>query len=180
MTISATSQGLKPGVVTSSNRPANPYDGMMIYETDTDKVLIWNGSAWKEIIVPWTSFTPTWTNLTVGNAAQSWAYQIVNDTVTVQGITTLGSTSSVTGVPLLTLPVNRDASHVTSIGTGTLNDTGTATYLAYPISTANNSVYFFATSTGSTYASESNTSSTVPFTWTNGDLICATLIYRRA
>jgi hypothetical protein len=49
MTISATSQGLRPGVVTSSNRPANPYDGMMIYETDTNLVRIWNGSAWKTL-----------------------------------------------------------------------------------------------------------------------------------
>ena len=46
MTVSATSQGLKPGVCTSSNRPANPFDGMVIYETDTDKALVWNGSAW--------------------------------------------------------------------------------------------------------------------------------------
>jgi hypothetical protein len=46
MTISATTQGLKPGVCTSSNRPANPYDGMMIYETDTDKVAVYDGSSW--------------------------------------------------------------------------------------------------------------------------------------
>ncbi len=46
MTISATTQGLKPGVVTSSNRPANPYDGMMIYETDTDKVAVYDVNAW--------------------------------------------------------------------------------------------------------------------------------------
>lgn len=49
MTISATSQGLKPGVCTSSNRPANPFDGMMIYETDTNLVRIWNGTAWKTL-----------------------------------------------------------------------------------------------------------------------------------
>ena len=36
----------KPGVCTSSTRPATPYEGQMIYETDTDKVLAWNGSAW--------------------------------------------------------------------------------------------------------------------------------------
>lgn len=36
----------KPGVCTSSTRPATPYEGQMIYETDTDKVLVWNGSAW--------------------------------------------------------------------------------------------------------------------------------------
>lgn len=49
MTISATTQGLKPGVCTSSNRPANPYDGMVIYETDTDLVRVWNGSMWRAI-----------------------------------------------------------------------------------------------------------------------------------
>ena len=49
MTISATTQGLKPGVCTSTNRPANPYDGMMIYETDTNLVRIWNGTAWKTL-----------------------------------------------------------------------------------------------------------------------------------
>lgn len=36
----------KPGVCTSSTRPASPYDGQVIYETDTDKTLVWNGSAW--------------------------------------------------------------------------------------------------------------------------------------
>lgn len=46
MTISATTQGIKPGVCTSTNRPANPYDGMMIYETDTNRVLVWDNAAW--------------------------------------------------------------------------------------------------------------------------------------
>jgi hypothetical protein len=46
MTISATTQGLKPGVCTSSNRPANPFDGMVIYETDTDKIAVYDSSAW--------------------------------------------------------------------------------------------------------------------------------------
>jgi len=38
--------GSRPGVCTSTTRPSSPYEGMMIYETDTDKVLVWNGSAW--------------------------------------------------------------------------------------------------------------------------------------
>lgn len=41
-----TSAIAKPGVCTSSTRPASPYDGQVIYETDTDKTLVWNGSAW--------------------------------------------------------------------------------------------------------------------------------------
>lgn len=41
---------VKPGVCTSSTRPASPYDGQMIYETDTDRALVWNGSAWSAFI----------------------------------------------------------------------------------------------------------------------------------
>jgi hypothetical protein len=46
MTISATTQGLRPGVCTSTNRPSVPFEGMFIYETDTDLVRVWNGSSW--------------------------------------------------------------------------------------------------------------------------------------
>jgi hypothetical protein len=37
---------VKPGVCTSSTRPASPYEGQMIYETDTDATKVWDGSAW--------------------------------------------------------------------------------------------------------------------------------------
>ncbi len=37
---------VKAGVCTFSTRPSNPYEGQMIYETDTDNVLVWNGTAW--------------------------------------------------------------------------------------------------------------------------------------
>ena len=37
---------VKPGVCTSSTRPASPYDGQVIYETDTDRAMVWNNSAW--------------------------------------------------------------------------------------------------------------------------------------
>ena len=40
----------KPGVCTSSTRPASPYQGQAIWETDTSKLLIWNGSGW---YAPW-------------------------------------------------------------------------------------------------------------------------------
>jgi hypothetical protein len=37
---------IQPGVCTSSTRPASPFEGQCIFETDTDKLLVWNGSAW--------------------------------------------------------------------------------------------------------------------------------------
>lgn len=46
MTISATTQGLRPGVCTSSNRPSSPFAGQLIFETDTNRLAVWNGTAW--------------------------------------------------------------------------------------------------------------------------------------
>ena len=46
MAINSLSTGWRPGVCTSGTRPTAPYDGQQIYETDTDKLLVWNGSAW--------------------------------------------------------------------------------------------------------------------------------------
>ena len=38
--------GLRPGVTTSSARPGSPYNGQVIYETDTDKIAVYDGSSW--------------------------------------------------------------------------------------------------------------------------------------
>jgi hypothetical protein len=46
MTISATTQGIKPGVCTSTSRPVNPFDGQVIYMTDVDQTAVWDGSQW--------------------------------------------------------------------------------------------------------------------------------------
>ena len=46
MTISATTQGLRMGVATSSSRPTVPFDGQVISETDTDLLKLYNGTAW--------------------------------------------------------------------------------------------------------------------------------------
>jgi len=61
MAISNNSTGLRPGVCTSSTRPTAPYEGQMIYETDTDKTLFWNGSAWVNVnsVSPDFTGTPT-------------------------------------------------------------------------------------------------------------------------
>jgi hypothetical protein len=49
MAISNVSSGLRPGVCTSTTRPQAPFEGQMIYETDTDMVALWNGTAWRYI-----------------------------------------------------------------------------------------------------------------------------------
>jgi len=55
MAISNNNTGIRTGVCTSTTRPTAPYEGQMIYETDTDMVAIWNGTAWRYI----SATTPT-------------------------------------------------------------------------------------------------------------------------
>jgi hypothetical protein len=38
---------IKPGVIdNAAARPASPYEGQVIFQKDTDQLLIWDGSAW--------------------------------------------------------------------------------------------------------------------------------------
>jgi hypothetical protein len=49
MTISNNATGIRPGVCTSTTRPTNPYEGFVIYETDTDLSYVWGGAAWQQV-----------------------------------------------------------------------------------------------------------------------------------
>ena len=49
MPISNLGNGLRTGVCTSTNRPTTPYEGQVIYETDTDLSYIWGGTAWQQV-----------------------------------------------------------------------------------------------------------------------------------
>ena len=46
MAISNNTTGVRPGVCTSTTRPTAPYEGQQIYETDTNRVLVWDNATW--------------------------------------------------------------------------------------------------------------------------------------
>lgn len=110
---SVSSLGLKPGVCTSSTRPVNPYEGMMIYETDTDMVAIWNGSAWRYIAAT----TPT--NGTV--------LQVVQGTLTTQQTFT-SSTASASSLAVSITPKSSSSKVLVMVSVNGINrqvnDTG--------------------------------------------------------
>jgi len=72
MTISATTQGIKPGVTTSTNRPTVPFDGQVISETDTDSLQVYKGSAWGQVsglvLISSTTIGTAVSSVTVSNA----------------------------------------------------------------------------------------------------------------
>lgn len=67
---------VKPGVCTSSTRPASPFEGQMIYETDTDILAIWNGTAWRQLAAA----TKTGSVLQVVTA--TYSTQLISSTAT--------------------------------------------------------------------------------------------------
>lgn len=97
---------------TSTTRPASPDEGMSIYETDTDRVLIWNGSTWLIVCEPWQAYTPVLTaattNPTLGTGSTASArYQRQYGLVTYQGVIVFGTsgTAAGTGDYSVSLPV---------------------------------------------------------------------------
>jgi hypothetical protein len=74
MAISNLSSGFRPGVCTSTTRPAEPYEGMMIYETDTNRVLVWDNAAWVMIV---SANTPPGLELiSLGTVTSATSFQI--------------------------------------------------------------------------------------------------------
>lgn len=129
----------------------------------------------------WTTYTPSFSGLTVGNATLTFSYTQINKLVHVVGRMYLGSTSSVTSTPIMSLPVSRYTSDLECIGTGYLGDTGTGTYMMFPISTTSTTTYLFeANHTVGTAIIEGVVNATTPFTWTTGDRISVNFTYRAA
>lgn len=95
--VTGASSVIKPGVVTSSTRPSAPYVGQLIFETDTNRLAVYNGSSW---IMLADSDTPPGLELvktqTIGSAVSSVtvtnAFSSTYDTykITISG----GSTSA--------------------------------------------------------------------------------------
>jgi hypothetical protein len=162
------------GTAARGSAITSPIDGMLTYLEDLDRYDSYQGS-WIPVITPgaWISWTPTFTNITVGNGVTSARYIKIGKTVIGYVEFTLGSTSSITTNARFTLPTT---SRITWINpTVTYLDSGIifpgASYMD------SNQLYLMAINTAGTYAVGTIVSATIPFTWVTGDLFSATFIY---
>jgi hypothetical protein len=106
-------------VCTSSTRPSSPVEGMTIYETDTDKVYVHNGTTWIEFgsINAWTTYTPTFNNIT--SAAGTFAYKINGKTLYLRFKFTAG-TATATGLCYFSLPASTISTNQSGGGSSTM------------------------------------------------------------
>jgi hypothetical protein len=126
-----------------------------------------------------TSFTPSWSGLTVGNGTLNAATLTrTNSFVLVQGTFTLGSTSAVTGNIFFANPITPANTGQNAIGNGLFASGG----VLYPItcSMAGGNIQLFPGVASGTYLTTTTASATVPFTWATGAVITWSCSYRIA
>ena len=130
----------------------------------------------------WISYTPTWTNLTVGNGTNNFAYKQIGKSVFVRGLFTLGSTSSISGSISVSLPITaNNLSVTTALGTLYLEDAGVAGYPGVVLLSATpTTVTLRVFNAAGTYAVNAGLSSTVPFTWGTSDHFSINFTYEAA
>ena len=130
----------------------------------------------------WTSWTPTWTNLTVGNGTLTARYTQVGKTIRFRIALVFGSTTSISGAVSHSLPATA-ATHAGSLpinGYGSLLDSGIAAFPVYLVLT-NTTTASVRTSTASgTYTGITIISATIPFTFSTNDEISITGEYEAA
>lgn len=120
----------KAGVCTSSTRPASPYEGQVIYETDTDMVAVWNGSSWRYFSASNTSLGSVlqvaFATPSVGHASTTSSTYV--DSGYAVSITPKSSTSKIVGFFNASMTVDNESGALIATAYRNGVDIGPATY----------------------------------------------------
>ena len=117
----------------------------------------------------WTTWSPSYTNIVVGNGTATSRYAQIGKTVFVEYKLVFGSTTTISAPARVSTPItakmNGDSFY------GNYLDSGTAAYQGW-ISLPNGDLFELAvpTATG-TYVGATSVNTTIPFTWTTNDTI---------
>lgn len=128
----------------------------------------------------WETWTPSFTNFTVGNGAVTARYQKIGKTVNYYLQVNLGSTSSVTGRIIWTYPINPVYANAGAVGCGVIVDSGVGGFIAGLGGWSATQAYLATGNVTGTYTAESATSATVPMTWTTNDFFFVNSSYEVA
>jgi hypothetical protein len=159
---------------------------MVAYLEDVNRYTFYDGSAWLDIVAGstagiWTAYTPTFTNLTVGNGTLSADYCRVNDFVAVRLKFVLGSTSSVSSPVSFSLPVTADSTmEGHDVGTLRMLNAGVANFAGLILFTAGGEASFQMYATVSTYLQRFAINANEPFVWGTSDTLNAFFSYKAA
>lgn len=138
------------------------------------------GTSWA-----WASWTPTATNWSNGNGTLTAKYVQIGKTVFFRVHWTLGTTSAVTGLITLTLPVTASSDYFgvegAYVGIAKYTDVGTSEYQLFPQFTSTTAIALVTGVASGTYLQGNvGTSAIIPGTWSNGDELHISGFYEAA
>ena len=173
--------GTSPTIATPTLTLANTTptaDGSIGYAQTGDFLNIGNGAAAQQISMgAWTSFTTTWTNITVGDASiNTGFYARIGKSILFRYTLKFGSTTSVGGSVNMTLPVTIASYSSTTIIGWTRFVSGGAGSFGQVNSGGGLAVYI----TGGVYLTTAALSSVAPGVWTTNDEININGFYEAA
>jgi hypothetical protein len=154
---------------------AAPSQGMVTLLTDDGRIETYDGSAWKIVYLPPTSYTPTATNYT--RSSGSFVYSVAGHTMTISGQIVV---SAVSGAISVSLPTGFTMSSLV----GTSQSVGVARFIvagglyhgtARVQSTTLLRLMVF--NTAATYAVENDCTNLVPATWASGNSFAITATF---
>jgi len=140
------------------------------------------GLDWKSATeqYPWQTWTPTYSNFTIGNALVSARYQQIGKLVNVYYRAIFGTTTSFTAYPLISLPTQSRVNNEILRGTSDLVDTSASSRFTGPVWLEASALQFqpMVNDASSTYTSSNYlTANTIPFTWTTSDIMICQFSY---
>jgi len=134
------------------------------------------------VLGKYTSFTPTWTNLTVGNGTVISGFARVNDFVHYYGVFAIGTTTSITGPVIVNLPLtsaNPFSIYNMPLGLSSYHDISAGIiYEGTMIPASSTTANFRVGRANATDLFGANVNSTVPMTWVSTDRIQWNIMYR--
>jgi hypothetical protein len=128
----------------------------------------------------WTSWTPTISGFTAGNAVYDCSYLIVGKTVTLRFKMTAGTTTTY-GALSVTTPTGLDPVKTTKqVFPCILSKSGSSDYFGFATIASANTILVNVASVSGSYTIRTSLSSTVPFTWAANDAVQFQLTYEIA
>lgn len=118
----------------------------------------------------WFNYTPTWTNVTIGNATVDAKFAIHGRTVEGRIGFTYGGTTSISGNITFSLPATADVGSGYDIGGAYIEDNAVAGYRGFLATASTTTAQLTVGNAAGTYVTNTATGAAVPFaSWGSGD-----------
>jgi hypothetical protein len=155
-------------------------EGQFAYIEATDTTQYYNGTAWESIGGgTYTSYTPAFTGLTVGNGTVSTSYAQIGKFVHFVGSLTFGSTTAMSTNPQTSLPVDSSMTFTNNMGVGMCNDSNAAFYPIAIFSISSTTAQFVCQDVA-TFVRTNFIGAAQPFVWATNDVLTWNMVYKAA